>query len=120
MAMIDARLAKSPDDAYALDSQGWALYRLGRNDDALTWFDRSIAIFAKDGDIDKDAREAYASGLTHKGEVLWKLARRDEAREAFAQARQVQPENADLAETLKRLAIPLGQDGAKAPGTASE
>ncbi|WP_254605353.1 tetratricopeptide repeat protein [Burkholderia contaminans] len=120
MAMIDARLAKSPDDAYALDSKGWALYRLGRNDDALTWFDRSIAIFAKDGDIDKDAREAYASGLTHKGEVLWKLARRDEAREAFAQARQVQPENADLAETLKRLAIPLGQDGAKAPGTASE
>ncbi|KER66014.1 hypothetical protein HR51_40875 [Burkholderia cepacia] len=120
MAMIDAHLATSPNDAYALDSKGWALYRLGRNDDALTWFDRSIAIFAKDDDRDKGAREAYASGLTHKGEVLWKLGREDAARDAFAQARKVQPENTDLAETLKRLAIPLGQDGAKAPGTASE
>ncbi len=42
MAMIDARLAQSPDDPYALDSKGWALHRLGRDDEALTWFDRSI------------------------------------------------------------------------------
>jgi tetratricopeptide (TPR) repeat protein len=122
LAMIDAHLAESPDDAYALDSKGWALYRLGRNDEALTWFDRSIAIFAKDADTDKDkdAREAYATGLTHKGEVLWKLGRQEEARDAFAQARKVQPKNGELAETLKRLAIQIGQDDAKAPGTASE
>ena len=25
LAMIDAHLAKAPDDAYALDSKGWAL-----------------------------------------------------------------------------------------------
>ncbi len=120
LAMIDAHLAKSPDDAYALDSKGWALYRLGRNDEALTWFDRSIAIFAKDGDDANTAREAHATGLTHKGEVLWKLGRKDEARDAFAQARQIQPKNAELEETLKRLEIQVGQDNAKAPGTASE
>ncbi|VWC70490.1 TPR domain-containing protein [Burkholderia lata] len=120
LAMIDAHLAESPNDAYALDSKGWALYRLGRNDEALTWFDRSIAIFAKDGDTDKDASEAHATGLTHKGEVLWKLGRQDEARDVFAQARKVQPKNGELAETLKRLAIQIGQDGANAPGTASE
>ncbi|KEZ02671.1 hypothetical protein GQ57_27945 [Burkholderia sp. MSh2] len=120
LTMIDARLAQAPDDAYALDSKGWALYRLGRNDEALTWFDRSIAIFARDGDIDDSAREAYATGLTHKGEVLWKLGREAEARDAFAQARKVQPKNDTLDETLKRLAITIGQDGAKTPGTASE
>ncbi|VWC21865.1 TPR domain-containing protein [Burkholderia lata] len=120
LAMIDAHLAESPDDAYALDSKGWALYRLGRNDEALTWFDRSIAIFAKDSGTDQDASEAYATGLTHKGEVLWKLGRQDEARDTFAQARKVQPKNDELAETLKRLAIQIGQDGTKAPGTASE
>ncbi|KML49354.1 hypothetical protein VL15_28270 [Burkholderia cepacia] len=120
LAMIDAHLAQSPDDAYALDSKGWALYRLGRNDEALTWFDRSIAIFAKDSDDDSDTRKAYATGLTHKGEVLWKLGRQDEARNAFAQAAKIQPKNAELAETLKRLEIQVGQDGAKAPGTASE
>ena len=119
LAMIDAHLAESPDDAYALDSKGWALYRLGRNDEALMWFDRSIAIFAKSGDTDKDASEAHATGLTHKGEV-WKLGRQDEAREVFAQARKTQPKNDELAETLKRLAIRIGQDDTQAPGTASE
>ncbi|KAG8152359.1 tetratricopeptide repeat protein [Burkholderia catarinensis] len=120
LAMIDAHLAKQPDDAYALDSKGWALHRLGRDDEALTWFDRSIAIFAKSGDEESVAREAHATGLTHKGEVLWKLGRQDEARDAFAQARKVQPKNVELAETLKRLAIQIGQDGAKAADTTSE
>ncbi|MCA8276571.1 tetratricopeptide repeat protein [Burkholderia sp. AU30280] len=118
LAMIDAHLAQSPNDAYALDSKGWALYRLGRYDEALTWFNRSIAIFAKDGDTDEDASEAYATGLTHKGEVLWKLGRRDEAREAFAQARKVQPKNGELAETLKRLNVQASPDSATPPGTS--
>ncbi len=118
LAMIDAHLAESPNDAYALDSKGWALYRLGRNDEALTWFDRSIAIFAKDGDTDKDASEAYATGLTHKGEVLWKLGRRNEARDVFAQARKVQPKNGELAETLKRLNVQVSPDSAASPGTS--
>lgn len=117
LAMIDAHLAKSPDDAYALDSKGWALYRLGRNDEALAWFDRSIAIFAKDDDGDSDARDAWATGLTHKGEVLWKLGRQDEARDAFAQARKVEPKNAELAETLKRLNVPASPERAAASDT---
>lgn len=111
LAMIDAHLAQSPDDAYALDSKGWALYRLGRNDEALAWFDRSIAIFAKDDDGDGDA---WATGLTHKGEVLWKLGRQDEARDAFAQARKIEPKNAERAETLKRLNVPAGPERAAA------
>lgn len=118
MAMIDARLAQSPDDPYALDSKGWALHRLGRDDEALTWFDRSIAILAKEGDADKDVREAHATGLTHKGEALWKLGRADDARDAFAQARKIQPDNADLEETLKRLNVGASPDGAASPDTS--
>ncbi|MGC2943372.1 tetratricopeptide repeat protein [Burkholderia ambifaria] len=119
LAMIDGHLAKAPDDAYALDSKGWALYRLGRNDEALTWFDRSIAIFEKNGDGDSDTHEAWATGLTHKGEVLWKLGRQDEARAAFAQARKIQPKNTELAETLKRLNVQEkpAEAGASASGT---
>ena len=44
------------------------------------WFDRSIAIFAKSGDTDKDASEAHATGLTHKGEVGNWAARMKRAR----------------------------------------
>ncbi|MDR0246349.1 MAG: tetratricopeptide repeat protein [Burkholderia sp.] len=121
--LIDAHLADSPDDAFALDSKGWALHRLDRNEEALTWFDRSTAEFARDaanGTPDEDTREARALTLTHKGEVLWDLGRRDEARDAFAQARQIQPDNAVLAAALKRLAISAGDNDTKTPETASQ
>ncbi|WP_244099938.1 tetratricopeptide repeat protein [Burkholderia anthina] len=65
-----------------------------------------------------DARDAWATGLTHKGEVLWKLGRQDEAREVFAQARKVAPKNAELAETLKRLNVQAGPERAAAGGTS--
>ncbi|RQV10217.1 tetratricopeptide repeat protein [Burkholderia cenocepacia] len=120
LAMIDAYLAKQPADAYALDSKGWALYRVGRHDEALMWFDRSIATFATDGDEASAAREAHATALAHKGEVLWKLGRQDEARDAFAQAGKIQPESTELAQTLKRLMIGNGQDGTNAPSTTSD
>ena len=120
LAMIDAYLAKQPADAYALDSKGWALYRVGRHDEALMWFDRSIATFAADGDEASAAREAHATALAHKGEVLWKLGRQDEARDAFAQAGKIQPESTELAQTLKRLMIGNGQDDTNAPSMTSD
>ncbi|KWZ33220.1 tetratricopeptide repeat protein [Burkholderia anthina] len=111
--MIDASRAIAGRRVCARQ-QGLALYRLGRNDDALAWFDRAIAILAKDD----DAREALAIGLEHKGEVLWKLGHRDEARDAFAQAEKIQPANAALAETLKRLNVQARSAGATARGTS--
>ncbi|WP_439890226.1 tetratricopeptide repeat protein [Ralstonia sp. 25C] len=111
LSMIETYLAKHPDDPFALDSKGWALYRLGLNDEALTWFDRSIAVFAKpDGtyEASEDAvREARAEGLAHKGEVLWKLGRTDEAQASFKQGLVISPQNDVLMATLARLAVTL-------------
>ena len=50
-----------------------------------------VELFAKDDDGGSDARDAWATGLAHKGEVLWKLGRQDEARDVFAQARKLEP-----------------------------
>ncbi|MGN5352715.1 tetratricopeptide repeat protein [Ralstonia sp. L16] len=117
MSMIDAYLAQHPNDPFALDSKGWALYRLGRNDEALTWFDRSIAVFTqRDGDYeasDDAVREARAEGLAHKGEVLWKLGRADEAQDCFKQGLAISPQNDVLKATLARLAVTLPTADAK-------
>ena len=117
LSMIEAYLAKHPDDPFALDSKGWALYRLGRNDEALTWFDRSIAVFAQPGAdyeaSDEAVREARAEGLAHKGEVLWKLGRADEAQDCFKQGLAISPQNDVLKATLARLAVTLPTADAK-------
>lgn len=111
LSMIEAYLDKNTDDPFALDSKGWALYRLGRNEEALTWFDRSIAIFNQpDGSYgvsDDVVRDARAEGLAHKGEVLWKLGRTDEAQEAFKQGLAILPTSEALKATLARLAVTL-------------
>jgi len=111
LSMIETYLVKHPDNPFALDSKGWALYRLGRNEEALTWFDRSIAVFAQpDGtyEASEDAvREARAEGLAHKGEVLWKLGRTDEAQACFKQGLIISPQSDVLKATLARLAVTL-------------
>lgn len=117
LSMIESYLAQHPDDPFALDSKGWALYRLGRNDEALTWFDRSIAVFAQpDGNYDASdeaVREARAEGLAHKGEVLWKLGRIDEAQDCFKQGLAISPQNDVLKATLARLAVTVPTADAK-------
>jgi len=117
LSMIEAYLAKRPDDPFALDSKGWALYRLGRNDEALTWFDRSIAVFTQPGGdyeaTDDAVREARAEGLAHKGEVLWKLGRTDEALDSFRQGLAILPQSDVLKATLARLAVTLPTAGAQ-------
>ncbi|NMV40936.1 tetratricopeptide repeat protein [Ralstonia insidiosa] len=111
LSMIEAYLAQHPDDPFALDSKGWALYRLGHNEEALTWLDRSIAIFNQpDGSYgvsDDAVRDARAEGLAHKGEVLWGLGRTDEAQEAFKQGLAIWPKSDALQATLARLAVTL-------------
>ena len=105
------------DPAANAKARRLALYRLGRNDEALTWFDRSIAVFTQpDGDYeasDDAVREARAEGLAHKGEVLWKLGRADEAHDCFKQGLAISPQNDVLKATLARLAVTLPTADAK-------
>jgi hypothetical protein len=113
LAMIEERLAQKPDDAFAMDSKGWALYRLGRHEEALSWMNRSLERFVQaDGDQagtkSSDRRHtAQAISLVHKGEVLWQLWRRDDARAAFLQSRRIDPDGKMLKATVERLAVDL-------------
>lgn len=118
LGYIDEALAASPDDANILDSKGWGLFRLGKSEQALEYFERSIAAFDKAEGGDSAAR---AEGLAHKGEVLWQLGRRDEARQAFAAAKEMSADDKTLPETLQRLNIDLDVgDGQAKPAPAAD
>ena len=74
--------------AALVESYGWVLYRLGRNEEALVQLRRAFTL-QKDPEI-----------AAHIGEVLWFQGRKDEARRFFDEARKLDPDNENR--SLKR------------------
>lgn len=94
-ALIVKALALAPGDPFITDSLGWVEFRMGN----LTEAER-ILRQALDTRVDAEI-------ATHLGEVLWSLGRQEEALTLFRQAKNLQPANDTLRETLRRLGISL-------------
>lgn len=92
LALIENAHKLAPEDPFILDSLGWVLHRMGRNEDALGHLQRSF-------ELRPDAEIA-----AHLGEVLWLLGRQSEARKLWADALRDHPKNEVLQGTVKRLA----------------
>ena len=90
LELIDRARAAEPDSAAIIDSYGWVLYRLGRNDEALVELRRAFSL-QKDPEI-----------ASHLGEVLWVTGRKEEARRYFEEARKLDPENRSLQRALEK------------------
>jgi Flp pilus assembly protein TadD len=94
-ALIERALQITPNDPYIVDSLAWALFRMGRLDEALKTFQTAYKTRA-DAEIG-----------AHMGEVLWKMNRKDEAIKAFKDAQHINADNPTLLETIKRLGVKL-------------
>ncbi len=91
LELLEKALQLAPEDAFIMDSMGWALYKAGRL-----------------GEAEGYLRRAYASRpdpeiAAHLGEVLWAAGKRDEARQVWEEAKRQFPDNDVLRETLARL-----------------
>lgn len=91
LKLIEQALAETPDSGAVLDSMGWALHRVKRNDDALGYLQQAKRRI-NDPEVD-----------LHLGEVLLALGRRDEAREVLKAASERYPGNAELQKRLQTL-----------------
>lgn len=94
LELIDRARTAEPDSAAIVDSYGWVLYRLGRNEEALVELRRAWGL-TKDPEIG-----------AHLGEVLWVLGRRDEAQRYFEESRKLDPDNRSLSRALQKLGLP--------------
>jgi Flp pilus assembly protein TadD len=92
---IEKALALAPEDPHIIDSMGWVLYRRGDLAGALNHLQKAYQL-QPDPEI-----------AIHLGEVLWKLDRKDEAIALWRRAREAEPANSLLRETLSRLAVTL-------------
>ncbi|MGH8039226.1 MAG: tetratricopeptide repeat protein [Stenotrophomonas sp.] len=93
LELIDRARVAEPDNAAIVDSYGWVLYRLGRNEEALVQLRRAWTL-AKDPEI-----------AAHVGELLWVLGRKDEARRFFDEARKLDPENRALQRVIEKYGV---------------
>ena len=91
LKLIEQALTVTPDSGAVLDSMGWALHRLKRNEEALTYMQRA------------KSRINDAEVELHLAEVLLALGRKDDALVALTDAGKRFPENADVQQRLKTL-----------------
>jgi tetratricopeptide (TPR) repeat protein len=89
--LIQTALKLAPEDPFIMDSMGWVLYRMGRNQEGLGYLQKAFKL-RPDAEI-----------AAHLGEVLWALGQRDQARQIWTEALKGQPDNELLQNTLKRF-----------------
>ncbi|MCB1444832.1 MAG: tetratricopeptide repeat protein [Rhizobiaceae bacterium] len=85
LGMIRKAVDLRPDDGYIVDSLGWAYYRLGRFDDAVSELERAVELRAADPTIND-----------HLGDAYWRVGRRLEAIFQWRTALSMKPEEAEI------------------------
>ena len=90
LALIDRARVAEPDNAAIIDSYGWVLYRLGRNEEALVQLRRAYSL-QEDPEI-----------AAHLAEVLWFTGDQAQARRYFEEARKLDPDNRSLRRALEK------------------
>ncbi len=88
---LDRALALRPDDPFILDSMGWLMFRLGKNDEAVRYLRLALT------------KRSDAEIAAHLGEVLWVTGRRDEAKEIWNKALRETPDNDALLDVIKKF-----------------
>ncbi|WP_164075922.1 tetratricopeptide repeat protein, partial [Stenotrophomonas maltophilia] len=76
---------------YIVDSLGWAYYRMGRFDDAVTELERAIELKPEDPVVND-----------HLGDAYWRVGRQIEAYFQWNHARDLKPEPDDLPRILNK------------------
>ncbi|MHB8849066.1 MAG: tetratricopeptide repeat protein, partial [Burkholderiales bacterium] len=82
--LLQEALKLAPNDAYILDSMGWAQYRVGNLPMAADFLSRAYSKLP-DPEI-----------AAHLGEVLWVQGKHDEARQVWEKALATHPKNQAL------------------------
>jgi Flp pilus assembly protein TadD len=90
--LIQKAVKLDPDNGAYIDSLGWALFKLGRNEEAVVQLRHAVELL-------KDEADVYG----HLADVLLKLGKPDEALTALRRANELEPDNKEISEKLQKL-----------------
>ncbi|RYH08210.1 tetratricopeptide repeat protein [Tropicimonas sp. IMCC6043] len=96
LEMIEEAVAASPGSGYIIDSLGWALYRLGRYDEAVGHMERATELMATDPIVND-----------HLGDVYWAVGRKIEAQFQWHRALSFDPEPEEAERIRRKLEVGL-------------
>jgi tetratricopeptide (TPR) repeat protein len=91
LGLIQQALSIAPNNPAIIDSLGWVYYRQGDLPQALELLQRAFNEFP-DHEV-----------AAHLGEVLWKLERKDDAKDVWQQGLEQHPDSSIIKDTLKRF-----------------
>jgi len=109
MELIREAVRLRPNDGYIIDSLGWAYYRLGEYDKAVTELERAVAIRPGDPTIND-----------HLGDAYWRAGRRLEARYQWRRVLTMEPDLAEVPKIERKIdqGLPALADPAASTATA--
>ncbi|WP_246088582.1 tetratricopeptide repeat protein [Phreatobacter stygius] len=109
LRLVRRAVELTPEDGYIVDSLGWAYYRMGRFDDAVTELERAIELKPEDPVVND-----------HLGDAYWRVGRQVEAYFQWNHARDLKPEPDDLPRILNKIANGLRDDASPAGRTTGQ
>jgi tetratricopeptide (TPR) repeat protein len=96
LGMIEKAVAAAPNEGYIVDSLAWALFRLGRYEEALEPMERAAQM------------EKFDPIVTdHMGDVYWKVGRKLEAQFQWRRALSFEPSDKDAERIRRKLDVGL-------------
>ena len=106
LGMIKRAVAAQPEAGYIIDSLAWALFRLGRYDEAVEPMERASILEPVDPVV-----------TDHLGDVYWAVGRKLEARFQWHRALSFDPEEKEAKRIRRKLEVGLdtvlAEEGAK-------
>ncbi len=99
LKMIERAVDLRPNDGYIIDSLGWALFRLGEFEDAVTHLERAVELRPDDPTIND-----------HLGDAYWRVGRLVEARFQWSRALVLEPEEDQISGIESKIANGLSTD----------
>lgn len=94
--MIKRAVAAEPESGYIVDSLAWALYRLGRYEDAVAPMEKASLLEPVDAVV-----------TDHLGDVYWAVGRKLEAAFQWQRAASFKPAEKDAARIKRKLEVGL-------------
>jgi tetratricopeptide (TPR) repeat protein len=98
LGMIKLAVADDPDQGYIIDSLAWALFKLGRYDEALEPMERASLLEPVDPIV-----------TDHLGDVYWMIGRKLEARFQWRRALSFDPTDKDAMRIRRKLEVGLDE-----------
>jgi len=92
LELIEKANKLEPDDWHIVDSLGWAHYRLGNFEEAVSYLEDAVELMPKDPVLND-----------HLGDALWQVHRRREARYQWELALSLKPDEKEAAKIRKKL-----------------